>query len=334
MAQAKKFRWGATGLAVAAVIAAFVMWIAPSRQTSSAQDGARAAAPPPLISRGYTDSPAGTAVVAGDPAGGTNLLELRIKDGQKVKRDEIIAVLSNYPKADVALRMAEANLAKLKQIHDTVLTGTRVTDIALLEATLKSSIESDKLQTLQRSRSGKPPDVKELEASLAEQGLEREKVRLELAKTTLKNDLAQYEIDLANSMAAVDNARRSREESLVRSPLDGVVVQIFSRQGERISPAGIAKVVDMSQLRVLADVDELHVARLAPGGKVEVTFRGSPTVYKGTISRVAPTVKRMQRVEPDGASSTDARVVQVEIELDDPSSMPPVLGRETRVTFL
>jgi multidrug resistance efflux pump len=259
---------------------------------------------------------------------------LRIKDGQKVKRDEIIAVLSNYPKADVALRMAEANLSKLKQTHDTVLMGTRVTDIALLEATLKSSIESDKLQTLQRSRSGKPPDVKELEASLAEQGLEREKVRLELAKTTLKNDLAQYEIDLANSEASVDNARRSREESLVRSPLDGVVVQIFSRQGERISPAGIAKIVDMNQLRVLADVDELHVARLKPGGKVEVTFRGSPTVYKGTISRVAPTVKRMQRVEPDGASSTDARVVQVEIEFDDPSTMPQVLGRETRVTFL
>ena len=332
MAQAKKFTWGATGLVVVAVIAALVLWMAPSRQTSSAQDGARPVAA--LISRGYTDAPAGTAVVAGDPAGGTNLLELRIKDGQKVKRDEIIAVLSNYPKADVALRMAEANLAKLKQIHDTVLTGTRVTDIALLEATLKSSIESDKLSTLQRSRSGKPPDVKELEASLAEQGLEREKVRLELAKTTLKNDLAQYEIDLANSEASVDNARRSREESLVRSPLDGVVVQIFSRQGERISPAGIAKIVDMSQLRVLADVDELHVARLKPGGKVEVTFRGSPTVYKGTISRVAPTVKRMQRVEPDGASSTDARVVQVEIEFDDPSTMPQVLGRETRVTFL
>ncbi|HYX02454.1 MAG TPA: hypothetical protein VE963_10230 [Reyranella sp.] len=49
---------------------------------------------------------------------------------------------------------------------------------------------------------------------------------------------------------------------------------------------------------------------------------------------MAPTVKRMQRVEPDGASSTDARVVQVEIEFDDPSSMPQVLGRETRVTFL
>jgi hypothetical protein len=57
-------------------------------------------------------------------------------------------------------------------------------------------------------------------------------------------------------------------------------------------------------------------------------------VYKGRIARVAPTVKRMQRVEPDGGSSTDGRVVQVEIELDDPASMPQVLGRETRVTFL
>ena len=54
-------------------------------------------------------------MVAGDPDGGANLVELRIKDGQKVKRDEIIAVLSNYPKADVAVRMAEANLTKLKQ---------------------------------------------------------------------------------------------------------------------------------------------------------------------------------------------------------------------------
>jgi HlyD family secretion protein len=331
LAQAKKFAWGAIGLAVVAVVAAWAMWMAPNSQTSSAQDGNRPAAP--LTSRGYTDAPTGTVVVAGDPAGGTNLLELRIKDGQTVKRDEIIAVLSNLPKADEALRKAEANLAKLKQIHDTVLMGTRVTDIALLEATLKSSIESDKLQQLQRSRSGKPPDVKELEASLAEQGLQRERVRLELAKTTLKNDLAQDELDLATFTAQVDFAHRTREQALIRSPLDGVVVRIFSRQGERVSPAGIAKVVDMSQLRVLAEVNEQSVSRLVSGGKVKITLRGAPTAHKGTILRVAPTVKRMQRVEPDGASSTDARIVQVEIQFDYLFSMPQALGREAQVTF-
>ncbi len=333
MARAKKFRWSAIGLAVLVAVAGAGLWVLPSRQTSSAQDGGKPAAPP-LIARGYTDAPEGTAVVAGAPTGGSVLVELRVKDGQKVKKGEVLAVLSNYARADVTLRMAEADLVKLKQTHDFVLKGTRVSEIALQEATLKSSIEQNKLDTLQRARSGKPPDQREIETSLAEQGLERQKVRLALLKTTLENDLAQYEIDLANTQARVDSAKRTLEDALVRSPLDGVVVQIFSRQGERVSPGGIVKVVDMNQLRVLADVDELHVSRLKPGGKVDVTFRGNNDVYKGTIERIAPTVKRMQRVEPDGGSSTDARVVQVEIKIDDPSSMPPVLGRETRVTFL
>jgi hypothetical protein len=65
-----------------------------------------------------------------------------------------------------------------------------------------------------------------------------------------------------------------------------------------------------------------------------VTFRGSTTVYPGKITRIAPTVKRMQRIEPGGESSTDARFVQVEIELDDQAGMPQVVGRETRVGFL
>jgi HlyD family secretion protein len=332
MARAKKFRWGAIGLALLVAAAGIGLWVMPSRQTSSAQDTPKSA--PPLIARGYTDAPEGTAVVAGDPAGGSVLVELRVKDGQKVKTGEIIAVLSNYARADVSLRMAEADLVKLKQTHDFVLKGTRVSDIALQEATLKSSIEQNKLDSLQRARSGKPPDQREIEASIADQGLERQKVRLALLKTTLQNDLAQYEIDLANTQARLDSAKRTLEDALVRSPLDGVVVQIFSRQGERVAAAGIVKVVDMNRLRVLADVDELHVGRLKPGGKVDVTFRGNNDVYKGTIERIAPTVKRMQRVEPDGGSSTDARVVQVEIKIDDPSSMPPVLGRETRVTFL
>ncbi|HEX9326754.1 MAG TPA: HlyD family efflux transporter periplasmic adaptor subunit [Reyranella sp.] len=332
MARANKFRWGAVGLAILVAVTGIGLWVMPSRQTSSAQDAPKAA--PPLIARGYTDAPEGTAVVAGDPAGGSVLVELRVKDGQKVKKGEVLAVLSNYARADVTLRMAEADLVKLKQMHDFVLKGTRLSDIALQEATLKSSIEQNKLDTLQRARSGKPPDQREIEAAIADQGLERQKVRLALMKTTLENDLAQYEIDLANTQSRVDSAKRTIEDALVRSPLDGVVVQIFSRQGERVSPSGIVKVVDLNQLRVLADVDELHVGRLKPGGKVDVTFRGNNDVYKGTIERIAPTVKRMQRVEPDGGSSTDARVVQVEIKIDDSSSMPPVLGRETRVTFL
>jgi multidrug resistance efflux pump len=199
---------------------------------------------------------------------------------------------------------------------------------------VKSAAEEVKLKNLEMQRSGKPPDQKQLEQSISLQSLEREQAKLRVMKETLQTDLQQIDTDISIIKAKLDNARNTREQALVRSPLDGIVIQMYSRQGERVSQNGIAKIVDLSQLRVLADVDELNVGRIAAGGKVEVTFRGSPTVYMGTISRVAPTVKRMQRMEPDGGSSTDARVVQVEIQLDDPSSMPQVLGRETRVTFL
>ena len=333
MARAKKqFPWrGVGGVLLLAAVSALALWIGAERQTSRAQGTIRPTGP--LISRGYTEAPAGTAVIAGDPVGGSTLLELRIKDGQAVKRDEIIAVLSAYPAADVALRMTEANLTKLKQQHDTVLMGTRVTNIALLEATLKSSIESNKLAAIERTRSGTPPDQKVLEASLAEQSLEREKVKLELAKQSLKNDLAQYEIDLANAMAQVENARNDRETTLVRSPLDGVVVEIFSRQGERVSNFGIAKIVDMSQLRVRASVDELHLDRMQPGARVEITFRNDPATYGGHIVRVPLAVTRMVRSDADlGELAT--RLVEVEIEPDANTPLPQFLGREARVTFL
>jgi len=322
------------GVAVLAIVVALALWVAPSRQTSSAQDGIKP--PGPLISRGYTDAPAGTVLVAGDPSqGGAVLLELRVAEGQKVKRDEVIAVLSNYSKADVSVRTTEAELEKAKRQREAMVSGYRTAEIAMQEVVVRSAAEELKLKALEVQRSGKPPDMKQLELNISQQSLEREQAKLRVMKETLETDLAQIDTDITITAAKLDNARSNREQALVRSPLDGVVMQVYTRQAERIlSPNGIVKIVDMSKLRVFADVDEIHLGKVAPGGKVEVSFRGNPAIYRGTIARIAPTVKRMQRIEPDGGSSTDARVVQVEIELDDPSSMPQVLGRETRVTFL
>jgi len=333
MAREQKFRWGATGAAALFIIAAVAVWIAPSRQTSSAQEAQAASGP--LIARGNTDAPAGTASIAGDTtAGGGVLLELRVADGQKVKRDEVIAVLSNYPIADVSVRSDEADLEKSKRLREAMISGYRVAEIAEQEVVVKATAEENKLKVLELQRSGKPPDQKQLELNISEQKLEREQAKLKVMKETLATDLAQIDTDIGIKQATLDNARTTRERALVRSPIDGVVVQIWTRPGERISQYGIAKIVDMSQMRVFADVDEVHLGRIKVDGKVEVTFRGSPTVYTGKISRISPAVKRMQRTEPDNGSSTDARVVQVEITLDDLSSMPQVLGRETRVTFL
>jgi multidrug efflux pump subunit AcrA (membrane-fusion protein) len=330
MAQSNKVAWvGAVALAVAAISLAIV-FVLPDLQVGSAQN--RSEVNGPLISRGYTDAPAGTAVIAGDPVGGSVLTELRIKNGQAVKRGEIIAILNNYATADVEVRRIEQEIAKARRQRESMISGYRTAQIALQEISVKSASEENRLKDLELSRSSVPPDQKQLQSNLSQQSLEREEAKLRFQKEVLAADLAQTEADIAIFEAKLDEAKIGRELAVVRSPLDGVVVDIYTRQGERISFRGIAKIVDLNQIRIFADVDEIHLRSLKPGGKVEFIFQGSRTIHIGTITRTPLTVKRTKRSEADLGES-NARLVEVEIKPDDPQSIPQMLGREARVVF-
>jgi len=330
MAQSNKIAWvGAVALAVA-VISLAIVFVLPDLQVGSAQN--RSEVNGPLISRGYTDAPAGTAVIAGDPVGGSVLTELRIKNGQAVKRGEIIAILNNYTTADVEVRRIEQEIAKARRQRESMVSGYRTAQIALQEISVKSASEENRLKDLELSRSSVPPDQKQLQSNLSQQSLEREEAKLRFQKEVLAADLAQTEADIAIFEAKLEEAKIGRELAVVRSPLDGVVVDIYTRQGERISFKGIAKVVDLNQIRIFADVDEIHLRSVKPGGKVEFTFQGSRTVHVGTITRTPLTVKRTKRSEADLGES-NARLVEVEIKPDDPQSIPQMLGREARVVF-
>ncbi len=52
------------------------------------------------------------------------LSELRIKNGQAVKRDEIIAVLNNYAVADVEVRRIESEITKARRQRETMVSDT------------------------------------------------------------------------------------------------------------------------------------------------------------------------------------------------------------------
>jgi HlyD family secretion protein len=349
MAQRLKFAVGMTALLVAGAV---VLSVAAGRRSSRAQD--TAPSPTPLMVRGFTDAPAGETMIAG--VGGDRVLELRVAEGQKVKRDQTIAVLSNYPVADIAVRSAEAALEQLEHLHESLVSGIQPTPkvnhaaggkdkgkskdsdsskigIAEQEAVVKLSTEENKLKVLQMQRSGLPAAQKELEISVSEQKLERDRAKLRVLKETLASDLAQNETDIRIQTAEVDRARMVREQALVHSPFDGIIVQILTRPGERIG-LGIAQIVDMSQLRVLADVDEVLLGRVKLGSKVNVIFHGEARVHEGKVVRIAETVRRLPSMGSLGSGATHVRVVPIEVELDDPSQMPQMLGREAEVTFL
>jgi multidrug efflux pump subunit AcrA (membrane-fusion protein) len=319
-----------TGTVVVVAAAVAGVWIAHGQASGSGS------APPkptgPLIARGYTEAPAGTVTVANNPVGGSLLRSMTIKEGQIVKKGDIIAQMAAYPTIEISIEVAKNNLDRLEQTRTKVLQGTRVAEIALQEDTLKSDIQSIKLKDLQRARSGLPPDQKELDVDLQAKAIALAKDSLALAKARLEADLEQNEIDIVRQKAALEDSQRMLEEAVVRSPIDGVVTQILSREGELANGLGIARIVDMNQLRVFATVDELHLARLKVGSPVDVTFRGNPTVYKGKIAIAPMSVKREKRSDAD-MGLANVRQIEVEIKADDGTSFPHMLGREARVTF-
>jgi multidrug efflux pump subunit AcrA (membrane-fusion protein) len=88
MGSARKFRFTATGLVI---MTALTLWVAHGRRQANTAQNFESQGP--LMVRGYTDAPAGTVSVGAYDEGGAILRELRVSEGQKVKRNDIIAVL-------------------------------------------------------------------------------------------------------------------------------------------------------------------------------------------------------------------------------------------------
>jgi len=134
------------------IIGALALWIAPSRQTSSAQDGVRPPRAPSFA--GYTDAPTARRPSAAIPRRLCDL-EVRVVEGQKIKRDDILAVMSNYPKS-VAIRSTEAELAKASSAQGDGLGLPRRRD---RRAGSRREVvgRGSKLKVLRNAAIGKPP---------------------------------------------------------------------------------------------------------------------------------------------------------------------------------
>lgn len=297
---------------------------------SFAQNKADAGERSPLIVRGYTDVPNATVRVG---TAGDVLIELRVQDGQTVKVGDVVAVLRSYESVGRSLKISEGRRELARQKHESLRNGPRTKELASQEQAVRLAELSAKRQQIEIQRSALLPEIKQIDIETAQAKVEQEQRKLATMRAALEVDIQTAAAELAIADAEVEQLRSQRENSLIRSPINGVVLQLYARQGEVVGGQGVAKIVDLSQLRVLADVDEVQLDRVQVGGRADIRLRGRDEPYKGRVSRVVPSVNRLRRPDPEGATPMDARVVQVEIEFIDTDRIPQVIGREVRVTL-
>ena len=102
------------------------------------------------------------------------------------------------------------------------------------------------------------------------------------------------------------------------SPIDGLVLEIHSREGERPGSDGVMDVGASQKMEAKIEVYESDVARIRLGQIVRLTsenggFKGN---LNGQVIRISPQVEQRAVLSTDPTGDADARVVQVVVALD------------------
>ena len=154
----------------------------------------------------------------------------------------------------------------------------------------------------------------ELANANAELGRQVELFRQGIASVSLR-DAAQLRVDVAK--AEVQAAQSALELDTVRAPVRAEVIKIHARRGERVGADGIAEVGQIDRMYAVAEVYETDIGRVKVGQKATMRSRALDPALTGTVERIGMKIGRLDMLDTDPAARTDARVVEVDIQIDD-----------------
>ena len=139
-----------------------------------------------------------------------------------------------------------------------------------------------------------------------EQEVRRDEVELERARQldkenlAPKNDVEDRTLDLAESRARLEKARRDAavvetdlQYAVIRSPIAGTVASVSTQKGETVAASfntpTFATIIAEDALELVAMVDETDIGTVEPGNPVYFTVEAFPTgEFEGEVKQIAP----------------------------------------------
>ncbi len=117
--------------------------------------------------------------------------------------------------------------------------------------------------------------------------------------------------------ADLQGAKAELNLAEVRAPIDGQVLKIHAREGERVGPDGLAELGRTDKMYAIAEIYETDITRVQLGQRATITSPALAGAVHGTVDRIGLKIGKKDVLDTDPAARTDARVVEVEIRLDD-----------------
>ena len=170
-------------------------------------------------------------------------------------------------------------------------------------------------------------ETNDIEISLKEDQLKRFKLAIdknaysEIQFSQRKNELLKLKkqkiINLADRKAILIDLSNSQ----LRSPINGYILSINTRVGERSNSEGVLDIGASQNMEATIEVYESDIDRIFLNQSVELTSENGGFEDKlfGFVVRINPRVKQRKVLSTDPTGDADARVIEVLVKLNQES---------------
>lgn len=237
--------------------------------------------------------PRSRVVVVSYDGDGARIEEILVKEGQTVRKGDVLALFGDLEQRQAKYASA---MAKVNQT-------------------------AAKIQAEQSTESYLISEYKRMNELWTGGAISQS--RLEEAERNLRQSqaaVAALRAELASVSADLNFSRKELSQGKLLSPMDGTILAVKSRQGERVGSAGVVEMADLTQLDVVAEVYERDITRVKIGQKAEVKVAGLRETFIGEVRDIGFLIRKNDMNNTDPLADKDNRVVEVRLTLDSVAS--------------
>ena len=272
-------------------------------------------------------------VVAGDP----------VKAGQPLFAIDARNYQAAFAQAEASVTAEGAAITSIDQNillqRDAVDQARANLDSAEAERT-RASLDQTRYAILARSANATHQRFETATADAEKASASVAAAKASLASTRQQNEvlLAQRregEAKLAQTKAALEGARADLDKTVVKAPVDGVILKVNVRLGEYAQAGVLANPLmtmgSVDPLHVRVDIDEANSWRVHADSPAVARLRGNPAISVAlSFVRFEPYVLAKRSLSGDTAERVDTRVLQA-IYAFAPADFPAFVGQQVDV---
>ena len=243
---------------------------------------------------------------------------LRVLSQRKEQQAADAAKLAQRAQAGIELAPADLVQVQSRTLpRDVPVSGSlKAANVVVIKARVAGELqgltlrEGDAVQSGQVVARVEPTDA-QARLRQNQQQAEAAKAQVDIARRTFENNrslveqgfisrfaldsssasLAAAEASYRAALAGADVTRKNLEDTVLRSPIAGLVSQRLAQNGERLALDGrVLEIVDLRRMEVEASLSATEAMQVQPGQKALLQIEGVATPVTATVSRVNPTV--------------------------------------------